>query len=375
MKVFTPITPMHNCLSHDGDTCNYINMRTPTKTEDLVFGQTAKRMLNWIFVFALVGCLSTAARAQPTVSADEVYHFIGEYSLSYFRSNIDLVALIGKPGSNYWDFSQPQASNDVVARMDVVAASDGGHGADFGGATFALRYAGGAFSETEWEYYELDQTNGLVLYGTYEPVGGGSSPAMPIAPPTSVLPASIHYGDSWTIAYSFVVTTSLLVVPVNYSSTSTVDAYGIIVLPGIGPAPALRITEVENYEESIFGVGYSQPDTNWTWLAPGIGFAAQAFDLGPDSYSPSAETYSNSLSRVFVSPPLAASPAAQLTLQSNVAELTWSSTIKASGYVVQASTNLNLAQWPMFAQLTNQSLVVPITPGISQRFFKVTAQP
>ena len=351
-------------------------MNVSTKIEDFVFGRAAITMLKWIGVVAFVACSSSMARAQATLSADDVYNLIGEYSLSYFRSNIDLVAFIGKPGSNYWDFSQPQASNDVVARMDVVAVSDGGHGVDFAGAIFALRYEGGAFSETDWDYYELDPTNGLFYYGSYEVVGGGANPATPITPPTSVLPWLVQYGDSWTNVYSFNVTDPLFgVIPVAYTGINEVDAYGTLVLPGIGPVPALRITEVENYEEDIFGLEYAQPDTNWTWLAPGIGFAAQIFNLGPDSYSPSAETYSNSFSRVFLSPLLTASPAAQLTLQSKVAELTWSSIFNASGYVVQNSTNLNLAQWPMTAQLTNQSLAIPIVHGVNQQFFRVLAQP
>jgi hypothetical protein len=368
--------PGEICLSHDAGCGNYLNTRVSTKIEELVLWQVAKGMLKWIGVIAFAACLSTAARAQASLSAVDVYHAIGEYDQSYFRSNIDLSVFIGNPGSNYWDFSQPRAANEVVARMDVVPVSDGGNGGAFTGATFALRYEGGANSETSWEYYSLDSTIGLVLYGTYEAAGYGSNPSIPIDPPTSVLPWLVQYGDSWTTAYAFNVTDPLFgVIPVSYTSTSTVDAYGTMVLPGIGPVSALRITEVEYYEEDIFGYEFPQLDTNWTWLAPGIGFAAQAVNLGPDSYSSSAETYTNSFSRVFLSPPLAASPAAQLTLQSNVAALSWCSATNASGYVVQTSTSLSLAQWPMVAQMTNQSLSVPVAPGVSQQFFRVLAQP
>jgi hypothetical protein len=376
MKHSSAILPGEICLSHDAGYCNCLPTRVSTKIEKLVLWQAAKRILQWTGVIAFAGCLSTVARAQTTLSAGDVYHVIGEYDQSYFRSNIDLSVFIGNPGSNYWDFSQPQAANEVVARMDVVPVSDGGIGGAFTGATFALRYEGGANSETSWEYYSLDSTNGLVLYGTYEAVGYGSNPSIPIDPPTSVLPWLVQYGDSWTIAYGFDVTDPLFgVIPVSYTSTSTVDAYGTMVLPGIGAVSALRITEVEDYEEDIFGYEFPQLDTNWTWLAPGIGFAAQAINLGPDSYSSSAETYTNSFSRVFLSPPLAASPAAQLVLQSNVAELTWSSIPKASGYAVQTSTNLSVAQWSMMAQLTNQFLAVPIASGVSLQFFRVQAQP
>ncbi len=376
MKQTSTMMPDRIQLSPDVCSCNNLRTRVSSKSEGLVFGRTVKRLLVGIGVVILAAFLSTPARAQVTLSAQEVYHSIGEYSLSYFRSNLDLTAIIGNPGSNYWDFSQPQASDEVIASMIVVPVSDGGNGGDFTGATFALRYLGGAFSETNWEYYELDPTNGLVFYGSYEDVGSGASPATPITPASAILPWQMHFGDSWTIAYDFNVTDPLFgVIPVIYSSTSTVDAYGTMALPGIGPVPALRITEVEDYEEDIFGLRFPQLDTNWTWLAPGIGFAAQAFNLGPDSYSASAESYSTSFTRVFLYPPFGNSPAAQLTLQSNLATLTWTSTLKASGYVVQTSTNLSLTPWPMVAQLTNQSLAIPITSGVSQQFFKVIAQP
>ena len=342
----------------------------------LGFGRTAGTMFNLCAMLVLSRCLIMVTHAQVVFSTGDTYHLVGEYSLSYFRSNVDVSVFIGSTGSNYWDFSQPQGANDVVARMDVVSVSDGGHGGAFTGSAFAQRYQGGAISGTSWEYYSLDATNGLVFYGTYDPVGYGADPSIPITPPTSTLPTSVHFGDSWSNAYEFSVSDPLVgVIPVSYTSTSTVDAYGTVALPGIGAIPALRVMEVEDYEENIFGLTYPQLDTNWIWLSPGIGITAQGTSFGPDTYSLSAQTFTNSFSRVFLYPPLAPSPNARLMLQSNVAALTWSSTSNASGYVVQTCTNLSLAQWSPVAQLSNRYLSVPTIPGASQQFYKVIAQP
>jgi hypothetical protein len=325
--------------------------------------------------FVLIDELSTVTRAQATLSAADIYHIVGQYSQTYFRSNLDVSRFVGNPGSNYWDFSQPQATNEVISRMDVVPVSDGGHGAIFTGATFALRYQGGAISGTTWEYYQLDPTNGLVFYGTYEPVGYGANPSVPITPPTTALPVSLHYGDSWKSSYTFSVTDPLLgAIPVSYTSTSTVDAYGTLALPGIGLIPTLRITQVEDYEENIFGLTYPQFDTNWLWLAQGIGYAAQAVAFSPDTYSPSAQTYTNSFSRAFLYPPLPSSCLAQLTLQSNVAILSWSAITNANGYVVQSSTDLTLVRWSLLAQSTNLSISVPTMPATTQQFYRVIGQ-
>jgi len=332
-----------------------------------------KTALKHFLPVLLLACFGFSAGGQLTISSTSLPSMVGEYNLSYVRTNIDISALIGHAGSNYWDFSQPQAADDVVSPMYIVPVSDGGNGGDFTGAAFAERIEGGLISGTSWEYYELDATNGLVFYGTYEPVGYGADPSVPIQPPTSVLPPSLFYGESWTNGYEFYVLDPIFGdVPAAYQASETVDAYGILRLPGFGAVPALRITQIENYYE--YSILF-QSDTNWIWLTPGIGFAAQIVAYAPNAISVAAQPYTNGFSRVFLNPPLQPPPAAHLTLQSNITALTWGSTFKASGYVVQTSTNLNVTNWMPVAQLTNQSLSVPAIRGARQQFFRVIAQP
>ncbi len=326
-------------------------------------------------LLASLVCWILPVRGQIVLSSQDVSHLIGEYGLSYNRSNIDLSVLLGTTGSNFWDFSKLADASDVVGRVDVVPVSDGGNGADFANAAFSLRYDGGAVSGTVWEYYNEDSAEGLVFYGTYDPVGYSANPSVPITPPTSVLPALLHFGDSWTNAYSFAVTDPLFgAIPVNYTSSNTVDAYGTMALPGMGTVSALRIAEVEDYDENIFGFDYPQFDTNWIWLAPGIGYAAQAVAYAPDTYSLSAQTYTNSFSRRFLALPLPTLPSAQLKGGLDEVNLAWESVSGAEGYVVESCTNLTTGQWSFALQLTNQMVSFSVISN-SQQFFRISAQP
>ncbi|HEY3857871.1 MAG TPA: hypothetical protein VGO67_26090 [Verrucomicrobiae bacterium] len=317
-----------------------------------------------------------SAGAQPSIPATSLPALVGEYSLSYVRTNTDISGLIGVPGSNYWDFSQPQATDDDIGRMDVVPVSDGGNGSAFAEATFAEKFTGGLISGTSWEYYDENATDGLVFYGTYEPVGYGADPSVPILPPTSIMPPVLFYGESWTNGYGFDVVDPLFGdIPAVYQANDAVDAYGILKLPGFGEVPALRLTQIENYYEDVFGDMFLfQSDTNWQWLTPGIGFAAQIVSYAPNASS-AAQPYTNGFSRVFLLPPSASPTAVSLTVQSNIAALAWGSTPNANGYVVQTSTNLALTNWTTLAQLTNFSISFPTITGTDQQFFHVIGQP
>jgi hypothetical protein len=324
-------------------------------------------------------CLTTdAGRAQVSLSASDVYSVMGEYSLSYFRSNIDLTPIIGQPGSNTWDFSQPQAANDVVARMDVVPISDSGDETDFAGATFAWRYMGGAIQGTSWEYYSLDATNGLVFYGTYYPVGYGALPAVPATPPIAVLSPSIAFGASWSSEYEFAVQDPLFgTVTALYQATTVVDAYGTLKLPGLSPLSALRMATSENYYEQdpFFGTwDLFQQDTNWQWLASGVGYAAQAVSYAPNLYSTSAQPYTNSFSREFTDPVNSLLASVSISVKNRVVNLSWGTSTKVTGYLLDKSTNLSAGIWLPVAQTASNYWQEP-SLDVQQEFYRVRPQP
>src|ERR1039458_10076542 len=106
--------------------------------------------------------------AQTSISIDSLPNVIGEYNVSYVRTNSDVASLIGQAGSNYWNFSQAQSSSDSVQRLDIVPITDGGTGTSFPSATYAQRYTGGIYSTPAWEYYQISNGVGRLYYGFYD---------------------------------------------------------------------------------------------------------------------------------------------------------------------------------------------------------------
>jgi hypothetical protein len=361
-------------VSPDGSNAGMIriafNTQVPRRSMAVLFS------LFWLSAFLWLN--THAVQAQTSLTASNVYNVVGEYSFSYFRSNIDISPLIGDAGSNTWDFSQPQAANDMVARMDVVPISDSGDATDFPGATFAWRYMGGAIQGTSWEYYSLDPTNGLVFYGTYYPVGFGALPAVPVTPPIPLLPPVVVFGASWNSEYEFAVQDPLLgTVPALYQASMVVDAYGTLKLPGLNPLPALRIAASENYyvQDPFFGTwDLFQQDTNWQWLAPGVGFAAQAVSYAPNEISISAQPYTNSFSREFTDPVNSLLPNVNISLKSGVVNLSWGAPGNVTGYLLEKSASLSDGVWLPAAQTTSSYWQEP-SLNAQQEFYRIRPQP
>lgn len=101
----------------------------------------------------LAGILGTSARSQIIFSASDVQNAVGQYCLCYYNTNVDVPSLLGNPGGpQTWDFSQPQGTNQLVLRWDVVGTNDAKnvsgltnsayaqYWADFSSATFAERF-------------------------------------------------------------------------------------------------------------------------------------------------------------------------------------------------------------------------------------------
>jgi len=263
--------------------------------------------------------------------------------------------------------------------MDVVSTSVGPYGTNFPAANFAWQYNGGAIEGTSWEYYSLDASNGLVFYGIYYPTSYEGVEPLPITPQVPVLPATVFYGQTWTTQYQFTIEDLLFGdVPGLYQATNNIDAYGTLQLPGLEPVPALRIAEVETYfEQDILFGGWDvfQQDTNWLWLAEGLGFAVQADSFAPNAVDPADQPYTNSFSREFVSPISKPAPKVTITLNaiSNSVKLSWGALSNVDGYLIEYSTNLSAGAWLPVSQTTSNTLSVPM-PNQKQTFIRVRSQ-
>jgi hypothetical protein len=301
---------------------------------------------------------------------------VGEYNLSYVRTDTDVSALIGKPGSNYWDFSRAPSAADSVQRMDIVPITDGGNDASFPNATYAQRYTGGIYSTPAWEYYRITNGVGRLYYGFYNALNPLLDPIVVFPQPTIDLPDPVQYGHGWSRQVDYQ-TYDVFggTEDITFTENATVDAFGTLVLPGFGPLQALRFTATDSYDTSAGGRDFgTEVDTNYVWLVPGIGFAAEVIKYGPDPLG-QTQPFTNYLQRGFLYAPASPPQAVSLALKPGTAILNWTSSTNASGYVVRTSTNLTITNWIPVAQLTNQSLVIPTAAGTKQQFFRVTAQP
>jgi hypothetical protein len=332
----------------------------------------AKLVLTFCGVVLLCLC---RGNAQVVINCTSLPSAVGEYNLSYSSTNIDASALIGHSGSNFWDFSQPQSPVESILRTDLVPITDGGNEASFPDAAYAQRYTGGIYANPTWEYYRVTPGVGRLYYGFYASMDPTVDPTVVFPQAAVELPASIYYGQTWSREVDYQIQTYLgIPEDIVFTESAAVDAYGTLVLAGIGSVPALRISAIDTYSDTFGSFFDTETDTNYEWVVPGIGIAATMVEYGNDSLLLS-QPYSNYFARVFLNPPVFPPPQAQLTLQSNTAVLAWRSTVNVGGYFVQSSGDLTGTNWLPVAQLTNQSFVVPISTGVAQQFFRVTSQP
>jgi hypothetical protein len=115
-------------------------------------------------------------------------------------------------------------------------------------------------------------------------------------------------------------------------------------------------------------------DTNYVWVVPGIGFAADVMQYGPNPLG-QAQPFTNYIRRAFLNPPASPPRAVSLALTQASAVLQWAASTNGGGYVVWNGTNVMTANWLPVAELTNLSLAVPRSMGMQPQFFRVTAQP
>jgi hypothetical protein len=333
-----------------------------------------------ILVSALLGyCLSVPA--QTVFHSSSLPGHIGDYSRAYLSTNVNISALIA-PGTNAqrWDISQLQQPDELIQRTDIVAADDGGNQASFPGAVFAERDTDEPNSQVAWRYYALTN-QGRLYYGFNNPVDDPVTPLVVFDQPTCDIPASVQFGQSWnrSVNWTNTVLVSFLVA-YHFTANVQVEAYGTLVLPGIGEVSALRVKEVHDNEASEYISGswfpiVSQTNVFYYWLSPRVGVAAQVLLLGNNTVFPDALPNTNSFLRVFESnlatnlPGLSPVTGLRLQIQGNQALLNWNQPTNSVGYQVESIGHLTATNWQVLGfpvtNLWTDSLVT------TQRFYRV----
>ena len=330
-----------------------------------------------------------SASGQISFRTTDVPRQIGQ---DYWQAYVDtseknVSQLLGvKGGPQRWDFSAPPIAGEAVQRMDIVAAGDGGHGSEFPQAAYAERVTRVADGCQTWSYFKVIAGGGRFYYGFHDACKS-PQPDIVFDAPTIDLPEDLTFGQSWqrevdwtdTIDAGFIV----LRVAIHFTNQSEVDAYGTVVLPGIGEVPALRVNEVNTYVTTDLDYGIpieTQVFRNYVWLVSGIGKAVHILSPPGASAPPENFATAKTVLRVFESSrtEIRCEPVKNLRIARKGQEvfLSWDKGTLASGYRIESCERLSGdAPWEVLAETTDNFRFDPVPRGEGSRFYRVSGCP
>lgn len=369
---------------------------------------TSKNLLSLGWILALNLSVLGTAQAQVRITSRDMFNQIGQYYRAY--ANKGSVSVSGKlgvaGGPQVWDFTT--GPTDQIYRFDYVAVNDAGHGSDFTKANFAERKTEEATGARNWLYLEQVPGLGRRVYGFYDSDVSPNNPSIPFSDPIIDFPDTINYKDSWKTSTSYTLDIPLtdsatdptdptappesISIPVRFndSSTFTVDAYGILNLPGVSFSDALRVNELVQHdaEVDLDGNGNFQPITtefsrNYYWLRPGLGIAAQANSKEQTTPPPDNFTTATSFVRLFesnhskvqVEPPPVGITGLKISVGSGSVLINWNKMSNASSYRVEYTTNPAAKDsWQKLgAETTSNFMIDSAVNGAPTRFYRIVA--
>jgi len=308
---------------------------------------------------------------------------IGDHCRAYVTTTaVPISSLLGQPGGpRKWDFSQSQQGNEVIKRLDVVPPDDGGIPPLFPQAEYADRLTTESTGERNWSYYRVVTNEGRWYYGFQDTNSNPDCPVKIFAPPTLDLPDPIQFGQTWSRALDFMDCIGFFNLFVHFTAEASVDAYGTVVLPGIGEVPALRVNEIHRYDyrDDLGIFSYTAYYRNYYWLVPGIGKAVDIISEADLSAPPPANlTTARTLYRVFEASHLQAPPHPvadlRIRVQAGQAILDWQNETNVSGYRVESIQNLGTTNWALVGEPSTNTWTQAVGTNL-QRFFRVFAKP
>jgi hypothetical protein len=354
------------------------------------------RVLSWA---AAMAAGAMVAQAQVTITGADMFTQVGQYYITYANSNssgtVDVSAWVTPASSTAqaWDFTT--GPHDVTNRYDYLAATNTPNGADFAavGAQMAQQLTvGGSTNGLQWLYFTEDPSKGQLDYGFYNPSFSSSQPESVFTNALQDFPISIHYGDSWSGATVFYSTYSLaglgdFPVQITYTSTDTVDAFGLVTLPNIGFLDCLRVHELDEYDIAFdVGEGYQDAGAyyvlNYYWFAPGHGMVAQINSQQDTSVPPdNLGGQAASVERMFEAYHPAATNSTPTTISgfkitpgSTAFLLQWTPIAGVSSYTVNYTTNLaGTITWQSLGSTASNFMLDPAAakPGAPARYYRV----
>lgn len=342
-------------------------------------------------VFLFFALFATLGHAQTAFTVADLPTQVGEFYRAYVNTNeVRVNQRLGTTGGpQRWDFSAASGPGDKLGRVDIVLPTDQGHGAAFPDAAYAERTTYEAGGGQSWSYFSILPDQGRAYYGFYDPLSNPVDPLTVFNTPTIDLPATITYTQRWNRTVDFQDVLDIggiqLVVMLHFTSDAVVDAYGTLVLPGIGEIAALRVNEVNAYESTDITFGLPLGTTycrNYYWLAKGIGKAVHIISAGYDSTPPEDFGVAKTVWRVFeasrVVKPKQYSPVKNLCIDLKGKEvfLSWEREPAASSYRIQFTDRLvpPLA-WTSFPAVADNFHFDGAVSSEAQRYYRVDWAP
>jgi len=293
--------------------------------------------------------------------------------------------------SQNWDFSEPQQPYESVLRTDIIAPEDGANSGQFPYATYAEQDTLEPTNQIGWRYCgftDSGTSSGRLCYGLDAPENEPVTEWAVFVPPTVDIPSTVQFGQTWSNALYWLSTYFEIILVSNYYTySSSVDAFGTLILPEIGAVPALRVHEVDSYTVTDVSDPPLLLDINtnqyYYWLVPGIGVAAQVLLLGNNVLDPVDLPYTNTVQRFFYAsyytnntnsapPPPPSTADLYIIDQGGSVVLNWSTLSNAVNFRIDYTASL-ATNWQTLGYTTSTSWTETITA--TQRFYRVVGIP
>ncbi len=336
------------------------------------------------FILAAMLLSLNWVQGQVIITSQDMFNAVGQYYRLYAnKNNVDVTGLLGNPGGpQTWDFTS--GPKDTIYRFDYVDVNDGGNGIDFPLAKIAERQMNEATGTPKaWMYLDQVPGTGRRNFGFVNPkdlISEGQ-----FDPPIVDFPDPLKYLSSWNVSTTFdFVYQDLLDMRIAYTANAKVDAYGTIILPGLGALPCLRVNEVDEQNTMIDdGSGdFTSASLDYIhiyyFLSPGHGIVAEIHSQSASTAPPDNFTTASQFTRMFDLSRTAATkgpgPVTDLTigLQAGVVVLNWSKTTNTTSYQVEYTTGLGGTNtWQLLKSTTTDFLLDASLASTPRRFYRV----
>ena len=378
--------------------------------------------MNKQLAIAAILALASTAQSQVTITSKDMFNSIGQSyrayankppGLPFFPPPDDgsgdglppLLALSAQPlavddgaeadvsgaigetgGPQTWDFTT--GPDQLTYRFDYVSPAADGVGDDFPNAKLAERKTTESSGAKSWLFFDQVVGTGRRVFGFYDESFSADQPSTPFTAPIVDFPDPIKMGSTWTTSTSFKTQVIGIDTIIDYSSTDTVDAFGIVILPGLGFGDCLRVNEVAKYETrvDVFGDGnYQSLSTdyirNYYWLRPDHGIVAQITSSQQSAPPPENLTTAYQFVRMFeINHPVTELPpetikGLKISLGKKQVLINWTKSPTLANYTVEVTENpADSTSWKPLASTASNFVLDTNLDGVGTRFYRISGK-